>query len=229
MVKAVLTDIEGTTTPISFVKDVLFPYSYEKIQEFVLKNKDNPQIVKILEDVKKIEERDLSLEEIIQTLKKWIEEDRKITPLKELQGLIWEEGYKSGELKGYVYPDAYEKLKEWYEKGIKLYIYSSGSVKAQKLLFSNTNFGDLNYLFSGYFDTNIGNKKDPLSYTKIAQSVGLSPNEILFLSDNPDEILASAKAGMKVIRLVRPNDAEYVKDFPYPQVESFNQIDVSML
>ncbi|WP_028950281.1 acireductone synthase [Sulfurihydrogenibium subterraneum] len=229
MVKAVLTDIEGTTTPISFVKDVLFPYSYEKIQEFVLKNKDNPQIVKILEDVKKIEGRELSLEEIIQTLKKWIEEDRKITPLKELQGFIWEEGYKSGELKGYVYPDAYEKLKEWYEKGIKLYIYSSGSVKAQKLLFSNTNFGDLNYLFSGYFDTNIGNKKDSLSYTKIAQNIGLSPSEILFLSDNPDEILASAKAGMKVIRLVRPNDAEYVKDFPYTQVESFNQIDISML
>lgn len=229
MVKAVLTDIEGTTTPISFVKDVLFPYSYENIQDFILKNKDNPLIIKILEDVKKVEGKELSLEEIIQTLKRWIEEDRKITPLKEIQGFIWEEGYKSGKLKGYVYPDAYEKLKQWYENAIKLYVYSSGSVKAQKLLFSNTNFGDLNYLFSGYFDTNIGNKKEPISYTKIAQSIGLNPDEILFLSDNPDEILAAAKAGMKVVRLVRPNDAEYIKDFPYPQVESFIQIDLTVL
>lgn len=229
MVKAVLTDIEGTITPISFVKDVLFPYSYENIQDFILKNKDNPLIVKILEDVKKVEGKELSLEEIIQTLKRWIEEDRKITPLKEIQGLIWEEGYKSGKLKGYVYPDAYEKLKQWYENAVKLYVYSSGSVKAQKLLFSNTNFGDLNYLFSGYFDTNIGNKKEPISYTKIAQSIGLNPDEILFLSDNPDEIMAAAKAGMKVVRLVRPKDAEYIKDFPYPQVESFHQIDLTVL
>ncbi|MDM7274042.1 acireductone synthase [Sulfurihydrogenibium azorense] len=229
MVKAVLTDIEGTITPISFVKDVLFPYSYENIQDFILKNKDNPLIIKILEDVKKVEGKELSLEEIIQTLKRWIEEDRKITPLKEIQGLIWEEGYKSGKLKGYVYPDAYEKLKHWYENAVKLYVYSSGSVKAQKLLFSNTNFGDLNYLFSGYFDTNIGNKKEPISYTKITQSIGLNPDEILFLSDNPDEIMAAAKAGMKVVRLVRPKDAEYIKDFPYPQVESFNQIDLTVL
>lgn len=229
MVKAVLTDIEGTTTPISFVKDVLFPYSYEKIQDFVLKNKDNPQILKILEEVKKIEGKDLSLEEIIDTLKKWIEEDRKITPLKEIQGIIWEEGYKSGKLQGFVYPDAYEKLKEWFESGMKIYVYSSGSVKAQKLLFSNTNFGDLNYLFSGYFDTNIGNKKDPTSYKKIAQSIGLNPDEILFLSDNPDEITAAAHSGMKVVRLVRPKDADYIKEFPYPQVESFKQINLKML
>ncbi|MGB9767123.1 MAG: acireductone synthase [Sulfurihydrogenibium sp.] len=226
MVKAVLTDIEGTTTPISFVKDVLFPYSYEKIEEFILKNKENPQILSILEEVKKIEGKDLSLEEVIDTLKRWIEEDRKITPLKEIQGLIWEEGYKSGKLKGFVYPDAYQKLKEWFEKGIKLYVYSSGSVKAQKLLFSNTNFGDLNYLFSGYFDTNIGNKKEKDSYVKIANHIGLEPREVLFLSDNPEEIVAAASAGMNVVRLVRPSDAEHIKDFPYSQVESFNEIKI---
>ncbi|MGC8941191.1 MAG: acireductone synthase [Sulfurihydrogenibium sp.] len=226
MVKAVLTDIEGTTTPISFVKDVLFPYSYEKMEEFILKNKENPQILSILEEVKKIEGKDLSLEEVIDTLKRWIEEDRKITPLKEIQGLIWEEGYKSGKLKGFVYPDAYQKLKEWFEKGIKLYVYSSGSVKAQKLLFSNTNFGDLNYLFSGYFDTNIGNKKEKDSYVKIANHIGLEPREVLFLSDNPEEIVAAASAGMNVVRLVRPSDAEHIKDFPYSQVESFNEIKI---
>jgi enolase-phosphatase E1 len=229
MVKAILTDIEGTTTPISFVKDVLFPYSYQKMEEFILENKDNPKISKILDEVKKIEGKDLSLEELINTLKKWIEEDRKITPLKEIQGIIWEEGYKSGKLQGYVYPDAYEKLKEWFDSGVKIYVYSSGSVKAQKLLFSNTNYGDLNYIFSGYFDTNIGNKKEKESYEKIAKEIGINPNEVLFLSDNPEEIIAASSTGMKVIRLVRQNDTEYIQDFPYPQVESFKHINLQML
>ncbi len=229
MVKAILTDIEGTTTPISFVKDVLFPYSYQKMEEFILENKDNPKISKILDEVKKIEGKDLSLEELINTLKKWIEEDRKITPLKEIQGIIWEEGYKSGKLQGYVYPDAYEKLKEWFDSGVKIYVYSSGSVKAQKLLFSNTNYGDLNYIFSGYFDTNIGNKKEKESYEKIAKEIGINPNEVLFLSDNPEEIIAASSTGMKVIRLVRQNDTEYIEDFPYPQVESFKHINLQML
>ncbi|HEV09194.1 MAG TPA: acireductone synthase, partial [Sulfurihydrogenibium azorense] len=101
-----------------------------------------------------------------------------------------------------------------------------GSVKAQKLLFSNTNFGDLNYLFSGYFDTNIGNKKEKDSYVKIANHIGLEPREVLFLSDNPEEIAAAASAGMNVVRLVRPSDAEHIKDFPYSQVESFNEIKI---
>jgi enolase-phosphatase E1 len=227
MIKVVLTDIEGTTTPISFVKDVLFPYSYEKIEEFVKNNLQNPQVQKIIEDVKKeINKSDASLEEVIENLKNWIVEDKKITPLKELQGLIWEEGYKSGKLQGFVYPDAYNKLKEWFDSGIKIFIYSSGSVKAQKLLFSNTNYGDLNYLFSGYFDTNIGNKKDKQSYVKIAKEIGFSPSEILFLSDNPDEIIAAASAGYNVIRLVRPLDAEYIDNFPYKQVESFDEIEI---
>ena len=228
MIKAVLTDIEGTTTPISFVKDVLFPYSYENLESFLKNNLQDPQVQKIVEDVKKeINKDEATLDEVIETLKRWIVEDKKITPLKELQGLIWEEGYKSGKLQGFVYPDAYKKLKEWYDFGLKIYIYSSGSVKAQKLLFSNTNYGNLNYLFSGYFDTNIGNKKDKNSYKKIADEIGLKPNEILFLSDNPDEILAAASIGYKVVRLARPMDAKHINNFPYKQVESFDEIDLS--
>ncbi len=219
MIKAVLTDIEGTTSSISFVKDVLFPYSKKKLSEFVREHSQDPEVRRILEEVQKIEPGDP-----VDTLIKWIDEDRKVTPLKELQGLIWEEGYRSGELKGHIYEDAYRKLKEWHERGIPIYVYSSGSVKAQKLLFGHTQFGDINYIFSGYFDTRIGNKKDPESYRKIAEEVGLKPEEILFLSDNPDEIRAAAEAGMKVIRFAREGENEIIENFPYPQVRSFDEI-----
>jgi len=226
MVKAVLTDIEGTTSSISFVKDVLFPYAKRKMEDFVKQNKENPEVKRILNDVKEVVGKDLTTDEIVEILKKWIEEDKKITPLKEIQGLIWEEGYKKGELEGHIYDDSFEKLKKWKERGIPIYVYSSGSVKAQKLLFSNTKFGDINYLFSGYFDTKIGGKKEPQSYKKIAQEIGLKPEEILFLSDNPEEIEAAAKAGMKVVRFAREGEFEIIPDFPYKQVRNFEEVEI---
>ncbi|RLJ71404.1 acireductone synthase [Hydrogenivirga caldilitoris] len=219
MIKAILTDIEGTTSSLSFVKEVLFPYSKKKLRDFVRKHPDDPEVQRILREVQEIEPGNP-----IETLLRWIEEDRKVAPLKELQGLIWEEGYRSGELKGHIYEDAYEKLKEWHERGIPVYVYSSGSVKAQELLFGHTEHGDLNYLFCGYFDTRIGNKKDPESYKRIAKELGLKPEEILFLSDNPEEIEAAAKAGMKVVRFAREGENEPIKDFPYPQVRSFYEV-----
>ncbi len=227
MIKAIVIDIEGTTSPISFVKEILFPYSKEKLESFIKENIDRPEIQKIIEDVKKEAGKDLSVNQTIETLKKWIDEDRKITPLKELQGLIWEEGFKTGKLKAPVYKDAYEKMKQWKQKGYRLYIYSSGSVKAQKLFFSHTEYGNILDLFSGHFDTKIGNKKEPQSYKKIAQEIGLKPEEIIFLSDNPDEIKAAAQAGMKVVRIVRKNDAQPIEGFPYKQVDSFEKIDLS--
>ncbi len=226
MVKAILIDIEGTVAPISFVKDVLFPYSKEKMESFVKENENKQEIKQILEDVKKIEKREMSTEEVIDTLKKWIDEDRKITPLKEIQGYIWEEGFKSGNVKAPLYKDAYEKMLYWNKKGIPMYIYSSGSVKAQKLFFSHTEYGNIVDFFNGFFDTKIGNKKEKGSYEKIARAIGLKPEEILFLSDNPDEIKAAAEAGMQVMRVVREKDAEYIPDFPYPQIKSFEEIEV---
>ena len=219
MIKAILTDIEGTTSSLSFVKEVLFPYSRRKLREFVRKRIKDPQVQTILRKVQEEEPGDP-----VETLLRWIDEDRKVTPLKELQGLIWEEGYKRGDLKGHIYEDAYKKLREWHERGVPIYVYSSGSVRAQKLFFGHTSYGDLNYLFSGYFDTNIGNKKDPESYRKIAREIGLKPEEILFLSDNPEEIKAAAMAGMKVIRFTRKGESEPIEHFPYPQVESFEEI-----
>ena len=226
MIKAVLIDIEGTTSPISFVKEILFPYSKEKLENFIKENKDKPEVQKILNDIKKEAGKDLTIDEIIQILKNWIDEDKKITPLKEIQGLIWKEGFETGKLKAPVYKDAYDKMIEWKNKGYKLYIYSSGSTTAQKLFFSHTEFGNILDLFSGHFDTKIGSKKDPTSYQKIAQTIGLKPDEILFLSDNPEEIKAAAKAGMKVKRPVREQDAEYIENFPYEQIKSFEEIDL---
>ena len=226
MTKAILIDIEGTVSPISFVKEVLFPYSKEKMEKFIKENIDNPEIKKILDQVRKIEGKDLTLDEVIQTLKRWIDEDKKIAPLKDIQGFIWKEGFEKGRLKAPLYEDAYEKIKEWKQKGYKLYIYSSGSVQAQKLFFSHTQYGDLTGYFDGYFDTKTGNKKEKQSYLKIAKKIGLKPEQILFLSDNPDEITAAAKAGIKVFRIVRPNDAKYIDDFPYSQVKDFYGVEV---
>ncbi|WP_297455398.1 acireductone synthase [Persephonella sp.] len=224
MVTASLIDIEGTVSPITFVKDVLFPYSEEKMEKFIKENKDKPEIKNILQQVQGIEGKDMDIDEIIQILKRWIKEDRKIAPLKDIQGFIWKEGFESGQIKAPLYEDAYRKMKEWKEKGYKLYIYSSGSVQAQKLFFSHTDKGDILDWFSGHFDTKIGNKKESESYRKIAQEIGLKPEEILFLSDNLDEIKAAAQAGMKVYRLVRPQDAEYIENFEYPQIKSFDEV-----
>ncbi|WP_456384568.1 acireductone synthase [Persephonella sp.] len=226
MVKAFLIDIEGTVAPISFVKDVLFPYSKERMERFVRENRNKPEVQKVIEQVMEIEGRQMSPEEVVETLKRWIDEDRKIAPLKDIQGYIWKEGFESGKIKAPLYEDAYRKMKEWKEKGYRLFIYSSGSVQAQKLFFSHTEKGNILDFFEGHFDTKIGGKKETQSYKKISESIGIPTEEIVFLSDNPDEIKAAAEAGMKVYRLVRPGDAEYIENFQYPQIKSFDEVKI---
>lgn len=204
---AVLTDIEGTTSSLSFVKEVLFPYSKNKLKSFLESNWNDKRIRAILEELFNKLGKTLSFEETLELFTKWIDEDRKDTALKELQGYIWEEGYQKGELKGHIYQDAYEKLKEWHSRGIKLYVFSSGSVKAQQLLFSHTPYGDLTHLFSGYFDTKVGSKKDPQSYKKIAQVINLKTQEVLFLSDLEEELDAAKSVCMQTVRLIREGEA----------------------
>lgn len=204
---AVLTDIEGTTSSLSFVKEVLFPYSKNKLKSFLESNWNDKRIRAILEELFNKLGKTLSFEETLELFTKWIDEDRKDTALKELQGYIWEEGYQKGELKGHIYQDAYEKLKEWHSRGIKLYVFSSGSVKAQQLLFSHTPYGDLTHLFSGYFDTKVGSKKDPQSYKKIAQVINLKTQEVLFLSDLEEELDAAKSVYMQTVRLIREGEA----------------------
>ncbi len=201
-IKVIVTDIEGTTSALSFVKDTLFPYAYRHLPDYVWDNE--AEIADLLEAVREEEKNpDLSMEEVVEVLLRYIEEDQKITPLKTLQGMIWERGYKNGELIGHIYDDALEGLRRWKDQGIDLYVYSSGSVPAQKLLFFHTKAGDLTPMFSGYFDTTIGGKKDVRSYERIVEKIGVEPAHILFLSDSTDEIAAASDAGMNVIILDR--------------------------
>lgn len=208
MIKTILTDIEGTTSSISFVHDVLFPYAYNKMGDFIRKNWHNPLVQKAVSQVAELEKlSDYNPEIITSILQGWIKQDRKITPLKDLQGMIWEEGYKNGEFQSHVYQDAYEKLTQWHQQNIPIYVYSSGSVQAQKLFFSHTIFGDLLYLFSGFFDTNIGSKKEAQSYQKIAQSLHLPPQEIIFLSDVLAELDSASAAGMQTVWVIRDSSS----------------------
>ncbi|MCD5993085.1 acireductone synthase [Pseudomonas sp. CDFA 602] len=203
-IKFILTDIEGTTSAVSFVFDVLFPYAKKHLPEFVRHHAAEPSVAAQLDAVRaESDEPEANLERVIEILLEWIAEDRKATPLKALQGMIWAEGYNAGQLKGHVYPDAVEALKRWHEEGYRLYVYSSGSIQAQQLIFGCSEAGDLSGLFSGYFDTTSGPKRDAQSYRSITQAIGCEAGEILFLSDIVEELDAAQAAGMATCGLVR--------------------------
>jgi len=226
MIRAVVTDIEGTTSSLAFVKDVLFPYAREHIADYLRAHADEAPVAEQIRAVREIAADQLhgdnTLDAVIAVLQQWIDEDRKLTPLKALQGLIWEQGYRDGDYCGHIYPDAAERLKEWHDQGISLYIYSSGSVYAQKLLFGHTAYGDLTPLFSGYFDTRTGAKSDAQSYRNIAAEIALAPETIVFLSDIVAELDAANNAGMQTWHLVR--DDNPVADSPYRQARDFAEI-----
>lgn len=224
MIKAVITDIEGTTTALSFVKDVLFPYAREHLTDYVHSHAEQPAVKTLLDDVCKAVGLELTLEQIIAQLIEWIDQDKKITPLKSLQGLIWQDGYQQGAFKGHVYPDVPLNLRAWKAQGLDLYVYSSGSVKAQKLLFAHTSYGDLTPLFSGYFDTHIGGKRELEAYVKIAQHIGLPAEQLLFLSDIKEELDAAKAAGFKTVWLNRDNSLDAHAE--HRQVSSFEQIEL---
>ncbi len=158
-------------------------------------------------------------------LERWNDEDRKATPLKALQGMIWAQGYAAGELKGHVYPDTPVWLKRWHEAGKRLYVYSSGSVEAQQLIFGHSDAGDLTPLFSGYFDTNVGGKREAASYRAILGQIGLPGDEVLFLSDVGQELDAARASGMHTCQLLR--DAKAVPAPAHPQARDFSQVTIS--
>ncbi len=222
MIKAIVTDIEGTTSSLSFVKDVLFPYARANLEDYVRRHLDEPQVNVLLEDVCKEAGAELDTGQLIAQLIQWLDEDKKVTPLKSLQGLIWEAGYQKGDFSGHIYPDAAANLKAWKAKGLDLYVYSSGSVHAQKLLFTHTEFGDLTLLFSGYFDTRIGGKKEPDSYCKIAKQLDIPANQILFLSDIKEELDAAKTAGFQTLWLTRDSTPDPHAE--HQQVSSFDVI-----
>jgi enolase-phosphatase E1 len=222
-IRAVLTDIEGTTSSIDFVKDVLFPYARKHLPAYVETHTDEAEVRHWLhEAAKEAGIMEATRGEIIDLLVRWIDEDRKSTALKALQGMIWREGYESGVYVSHMYPEVADRLRAWHAQGLKLYVYSSGSVPAQKLLFGFTGDGDLTPLFSGYFDTQTGHKREVESYRRIADAIGLPPAQVLFLSDIREELDAAREAGMRTTQLVRPPLP--LSDNGHPAVSDFNAI-----
>lgn len=229
-IRAILLDIEGTTTPLAFVQQVLFPYARARTRDFLRQHRDDPAIAQLR--VERAAEtgagapawdatRDLdSAEAYVYWL---MDRDRKSTGLKALQGRIWEAGYRAGELKGKgeIYPDVRPAMARWHQQGKTIAIFSSGSVQAQRNLFASTTAGDLSPLLSGYFDTTTGPKREAASYRKIAAALGVAPSAVLFVSDVAAELDAARAAGMRTALCVRGSD-----DSPtdHPRVHSFDEL-----
>ena len=225
----ILTDIEGTTSSISFVQDVLFPYARRELPRFVRERGDEPEVRRWLDAVATENGGLCSDDMIVETLQGWIDQDRKHTALKALQGQLWADGYAQGDYRAHVYADAADALRRWHDAGHALAVYSSGSAPAQRLFFGHSEAGDLAPLFSGFFDTEMGHKRDAASYRRIAQALGRAPGDILFLSDVVEELDAARDAGLRTVLVDRR------EDYPQPRtgeathgharVESFADID----
>ncbi|MFK7871945.1 MAG: acireductone synthase [Oligoflexales bacterium] len=225
MIKKILMDIEGTTTSIDYVHQKLFPFAKDHMQKFILNNLHNPEVIRILQDARDEAEMptNSSPGEVIKTFLEWMKADRKITPLKQIQGLIWQEGYKNGELQSHVYLDVVPHLKEWSTQ-LQIGIYSSGSIAAQKLLFSHTEHGNLSSLLSFHFDTTSGHKQETQSYTHIAKDLGVEPQFILFLSDIAEELDAAKAAGYHTTQLVRAQDKTVPNQTGHAIAKDFTEV-----
>ena len=197
-IRAVVLDIEGTTTPIAFVHRVLFPYARDRLPALLRDRAAEPGVAAALEAVPGPDP--------LATLLDWLDRDVKVTPLKTLQGLVWREGYTDGTLLGELYGDVAPALAAWHAAGLRLFIYSSGSEDAQRLLFGHSDAGNLLPLLSGFFDTRIGAKRDAESYRAILAALGEQPARVLFLSDVEAELLAASEAGLTVCQVARPED-----------------------
>ncbi|MHB1056492.1 MAG: acireductone synthase [Rhodanobacter sp.] len=225
-IRAIVTDIEGTTSSIDFVRDVLFPYARKRLPAFVETHGDKPEVQHWLHEAAReaglVEAR---RQDIIELLLRWIDEDRKSTALKALQGMIWKDGYEAGDYRAHVYPEVAARLRGWRADGLRIYVYSSGSVPAQQLFFRHSEAGDLGPLFAGYFDTQTGPKREPGSYRRIAEAIGEQPRHLLFLSDIVEELDAARAAGFHTGWLVR--EPMILPDSPrHPVHRDFDSITV---
>ena len=227
--RAVVTDIEGTTSSISFVKDVLFPYARRQLPAFVREHGQEPEVRRWL-DAAAVDAGGICNDDtLVETLQGWIDTDYKHTALKALQGMIWVAGYASGDYAAHIYPDAAVALRRWHAQGHALYVFSSGSVPAQKLLFAHTTAGDLTPLFSGYFDTEIGGKRSADSYCRILAAIDRPATDVVFLSDVVEELDAAREAALDTVLLDRLEDYPQPRDehatHGHRRVVSFQQID----
>ncbi|CAN6483566.1 unnamed protein product [Victoria cruziana] len=240
----IVLDIEGTTSPISFVMEVLFPYARDNVQKHLTATYDSKETqvdikllrAQVIEDLEKgisgsqpIPSEDAGKEKVIGSLvanvDAMIRADRKITALKQLQGHIWRTGFENNELKGEFFEDVPNVLAKWHAMGIKIYIYSSGSREAQRLIFGNTAYGDLRKYLCGFFDTMVGNKRETQSYVEIWQSLGVDrPSQILFVTDVIQEAEAASAAGFDVIISIRPGNAPLPENHRFRTIHSFEEI-----
>ncbi|GBR50881.1 2,3-diketo-5-methylthio-1-phosphopentane phosphatase [Neokomagataea thailandica NBRC 106555] len=202
MIRFVLLDIEGTTLPITFVKDVMFPYAARALPA-VLADQSEPTVANARREI----ERSFPGRDPLDVCQEWMARDEKAAPLKALQGVAWRQGFADGTIRADLYADVLPALKAWKDAGLGLAVYSSGSIPSQKLLYGHTAQGDVTSLFEGFFDLSTGGKKDATSYVKIAQALNVEAGEILFLSDIGAELDAAIEAGLAVCQLVRPQDA----------------------
>ena len=220
-----LLDIEGTTCPVSFISKILFPFAKRELSSYLIQNEHNgnqsqtiqkakkewaeDQSVKSVQLKKQVDLQQISeMDALTQYLEHLIVIDKKSTALKDIQGEIWELGYSNGELKAELFPETVECLQQWHQQGITLSVYSSGSIHAQKLLYRYTSEGNLEMLFSHWFDTHTGPKKASQSYTRIANQLNSSPKNIWFVSDNGDECDAARTAGMKTLFSLRDGNPD---------------------
>ncbi|KAI4374698.1 hypothetical protein MLD38_012661 [Melastoma candidum] len=242
--RCILLDIEGTTTPITFVTDVLFPYARDNVKSHLSATFHTAETQDDIKLLRRQIEDDLEggihgavpipadeegeekvIAALVANIEVMIRADRKITSLKQLQGHIWKTGFSKKEIKGVVFEDVPPALEKWHASGKRIYIYSSGSRLAQRLLFGNTNHGDLRKHLSGFFDTTVGNKKETRSYVEIFESLGVDqPSEILFVTDVYQEAVAAKQAGLQVMISVRPGNASLPEDNGFKTITSFEEI-----
>ncbi|AUJ71613.1 acireductone synthase [Pseudoalteromonas sp. NC201] len=223
MIKAILTDIEGTITRISFVKEILFPYAAAHLPQFIRDHQHDTAVAEQISAVRaELDNANADIDTVIAALLEWIAADKKITPLKQLQGLVWQFGYTNGDFTGHLYEDAYQFLTQQKADGRNLYVYSSGSVKAQQLLFAHSAYGDIRPLFSDYFDTKVGAKQEVSSYQNIIAALPYEAEQILFLSDIVAELDAAKAAGMQTLQLFRDAQATSPE---HPVISSFDHFD----
>ncbi|WP_328745830.1 acireductone synthase [Streptomyces sp. NBC_00285] len=229
-VDAVVLDIEGTTSATGFVVDVLYPYSRSRFAALLTERGDEPEVARAVAQVREeIGEPDADAERVEKALNAWLDEDRKATPLKTLQGVIWAEGFARGDLVSHFYDDVVPELRAWHAAGVRLYVYSSGSVTAQRAWFTNSPEGDLTSLVSGLYDTeNAGPKQDAQSYRRIASATGIDADRLLFLSDRPGELDAARAAGWHAVGIRRPGEPYYEQGVgDHAAAGTFDEITVS--
>jgi enolase-phosphatase E1 len=236
----ILLDIEGTTTPVDFVYQTLFPYARKRLPDYLAQNFSSAEMRPVIAQLREENTQDIAnnltppvlsdqspeaqLATVTDYLYWLMDIDRKSTPLKTLQGEIWQQGYETGELLSEVFADVPEAILKWKSQGKTLAIFSSGSVLAQKLLFANTIAGDLTKYLSAYFDTNIGAKREAESYQRIAKALEHSPQEVIFFSDVVAELDAARVAGMQTVLCLRPGNAPQPDAHGHSIIHSFNQM-----